>query len=46
MLWKCFDFCVLEMEDMCYVLEEKGNIYSVIFGLVDIVRGINFYYKL
>lgn len=38
-----FDF---GLEYFVYVLEKGGKVFSVIFGLVDIVKGINFYYKL
>ena len=39
-------FFVSEMEDVCHVLQEDGNLYSATLGLVDIVRGTNSYYKL
>lgn len=34
------------MEDKTHVLEDKGQLYTAVLGLVDIVRGTNSYYKL
>ena len=35
-----------ELEDLAHVLEEKGEIYNAVLGMVDIVKGTNSYYKL
>ena len=35
-----------ELEDVAHVLEDKGEIYNAVLGMVDIVRGTNSYYKL
>ncbi len=35
-----------ELEDRAHVLQEKGDIYNVVLGLVDVVKGMNSYYKL
>jgi len=34
------------LEDKCHVLSKKGEIYNVVLGLVDLLRGTNSYYKL
>ena len=35
-----------ELEDTAHVLEERGEIYNAVLGMVDIVKGTNSYYKL
>ncbi|KAJ8308841.1 hypothetical protein KUTeg_013715 [Tegillarca granosa] len=34
------------LEDTCHVIEEKGEIYNAVLGLVDVVKGTNSFYKL
>ncbi|XP_013411414.1 poly [ADP-ribose] polymerase 1-like [Lingula anatina] len=35
-----------ELGDTAHVVEDKGDIYNAVLGLVDIVRGTNSYYKI
>jgi len=37
---------MLGLEDSARVLQEGGELYTVVLGMVDIVRGTNSYYKL
>lgn len=35
-----------ELDDVAHVLQENGDIFNAVLGMVDIVRGTNSYYKL
>ena len=37
---------MLGLEASAHVIEEKGDIYNAVLGLVDIVKGTNSYYKI
>ncbi|XP_021365761.1 poly [ADP-ribose] polymerase 1-like isoform X2 [Mizuhopecten yessoensis] len=34
------------LEDAAHTLEDKGNIYNAVLGMVDVVRGTNSFYKI
>lgn len=34
------------LEDSAHIVQKNGDIYSVVLGLVDVVRGTNSFYKL
>ena len=34
------------LTETAHVVEEKGNVYSSVLGLVDVVKGTNSFYKI
>ncbi len=37
---------IVGMENSTHVLQQQGDIYNAVLGMVDIVKGTNSYYKL
>lgn len=38
--------CFQGLEDSAHIVQKNGDIFNVVLGLVDVVRGTNSFYKL